>query len=228
MKIAELLREIEAKFPKFPMAAWADTYRQVLGPHEGERLAKAWHGTLSSWNEFGAPKPAHIAANLPLAKQESYFEKLARLDEERLGRQRKRADQLYATALRECADQLEGSWADYAKMHLRAVTHRIAFLEERGHTLAAALATINGSELRSACAECRRSRPWGKDEAHLCPPRPADAWLDEHDAWIFKARQESQARVNPKGAALKRGDREPPWRLKAERRDEINARIPKS
>lgn len=248
MKVNEVMADLRRKFPNAPLEGWERDYRDALGAHEGARLGAAWERTLRTWTDFGAPKPGHILANLPeREKEKTYVEQLAERDLQRLARVRDRTNTLYETALRECSTYLDGPWSNIARYHLLNAARRVAELEERGHPLAAALANVSGSERRPACGECLRTRTWNENESRVCPPRAPDAWMDAHDEWIFKARMESQAKVNPKAAGGKRGESDPPWTRKAvtnavieagmseekrlaaeqhaKRRAEINARI---
>lgn len=65
MTVTELIKALAVLFPRAPVAAWAEHYRTALGACEGERLATAYRLTMADWDEAGAPKPAHIAKNLP-------------------------------------------------------------------------------------------------------------------------------------------------------------------
>jgi hypothetical protein len=178
--------------------------------------------------------------------EKTFAEELADRDYARLKRVGRRADALYATALAECAEYLNDAWSHVVRYHLRNLTRRIAELEEQGLDLGRALAQINGNERRPACGHCIATRTWGEGEGRVCPPRPPAAWMDAHDAHIFKARFESQKKFANIGGG--RGDKEPRWtpkritnaiveagiseeqRLRAEqaskRRAEMNARIP--
>lgn len=196
MLVTDLLIDLKSKFPRSPIEAWERTYRDALTRYEGDALRAAYAITMQGWGDPGPPKPAHIAANMPEGERpKSHIDVLAEQDIKRMARIRERADTLLATARRECAAFFGHDWSGAAAMHLTNVCRRIAYLEEEGASVGAALARINGNEPRPGY-----------------PPRPPDVWLDEHDGDIFRARWESWQHVNPKAFGLKRGDREPPWR----------------
>ena len=179
-----VMADLAKRFPRAPMEAWASTFRQVLGPIEGDRLDRAYRDCMSGWNEPSMPKPAHIVACVPKGEKqpESFIEVLAKRDLERIREERQRACELFATACSECSDVLAEPYAHQARVHLRRVCAEIARLETKGHSVTSALARYNGRERRPAATGNH-------------PPRAPDVWIDDADRAIFQAQMTSALRI---------------------------------
>lgn len=223
MRVSEVVLDLQKRFPRSPIDAWEASYYDALRPFEGQALDTAYRDTMREWAEHGPPKPAHIVAAIRIPQDGDKPKPPWIVKDEQRDARRK---QLLATWRGELAEWFavakSEAWAGHLERHLGELASAVAHSEiDAGRNTTGALAWANGRDRRAG---------YGM--------RAPDVLVDDDDAAIFRAQAESQARFS---RGLKRGDREPPWRLSqpeapaapdlvaehlAKRRAEINALIP--
>jgi len=186
--VAEVIHDLRKRFPRSPIEAWEQSYRDALGPMDGEKLGFAYRETMREWVEPGPPKPAHILAYVrsqpkpePIDKRQPWEIR----DDNIAGRARR----LYETACREVGPGHEDT---HMHFHLRGLTKRVATLMiVDGMSAGDALAKINAKDNRPKLGG-----------AH--PYRAPDVWADDIDREIFAQRVESQMRISKGRGSLGR------------------------
>lgn len=138
MKTAELMTELESRYPRAPLKAWVADYATVLSPFEGSTLRAAFSRVLGDWQDSTPPRPAHFknaCLELTTAPKDAdglspFMRSLKERDQKRINRARSIQDHLLAKhgpLIRGDAEQ-EG-WSHLLVIHLNYMARELAKAE---------------------------------------------------------------------------------------------------